>query len=75
MSLPVFGLETPAVTLLFVHCLLQLAQQQAEAAAALEAKKQEVAASADKLRAIPHQLDGLAAAGHSWNMQPVEPVM
>lgn len=54
---------------------MQLTEQQAEAAAALEAKKQEVAAAAERFRAIPQQLGGLAAAGLSWNAQKVDPAM
>ena len=53
---------------------LQLEQQRAEASAAVAAKQQQVAEAAAQLKAIPGALGGVAAASHSWNAQPVEPV-
>lgn len=54
---------------------VQLTQQQAEVAAALETKRQQVAAAAAKYKAIPQQLGGIATAGHSWNTQKAVPAM
>jgi len=54
---------------------LQLGQQRAEEAAAIEAKKRRIADAAASLKAVPQQLSSIESASRSWNAQPVDPAM